>query len=230
MSTLVVILSVIAFGIVLASMLEGLFHQFILHTGQRKLFGGALYVAYHAHAIEHHPAYRAENYHRPAPEEEAKISLGPFMLPATLLFISPITAFLWWQWGATAGITLMAVATAYYAMYEFLHWHMHFPRADGKPRFYHSWAPSRQLFEWFDKRHYIHHIADDRNFNVVIPIYDIVTGRYTTDENKAPWAVRRRREKALAKSAAIRAQVEEKKRERATAEVGVGLGAPDAEA
>jgi hypothetical protein len=196
-----VVLACVAF----ASVLEGLFHQFILHTPQKRLLGGVLERSYVAHAVEHHPAYRGEEYHRPAPKEEAPISLGPFMWPATMLVTSPITIGVWLWLGPAAGLAVPITFTLYYVMYEFLHWHMHFPRPDGKPRWYHAFPPTLQLFRWFDKRHYIHHESDDRNFNVVIPIYDIVTGRYTTREDVHPWAVRLRKAKAMKKSAEIRA-------------------------
>lgn len=203
MTVLTVVLVALVCTIV-CSVIEGLFHQFILHTPQKKLFGGALYVSYHAHAIEHHPAYRGDEYHREAPEEEAPISLGPLMWPSLMVFTSPLTVTAWLWLGWQAGITVPLTFTVYYIAYEFLHWHMHFPRKDGKPRWYHAFPPSSQLFKWFDKRHYVHHIADDRNYNVVLPFYDLATGHYTTDESRIPWAVRKRKAKALRKSEEIR--------------------------
>lgn len=190
-------------GLAIASVLEGLLHQFILHRGQKKLFGGALYPVYHKHSNEHHPEYRGESYHQPAPEQESKISLGPFLLPITYVLTSPVSVALWFL-SPWATLTFMVTLALYYLAYEFLHWHMHFTRPDGKPRSYHSWSPSRQLFEWFNVRHYIHHSADDRNFNVVMPLYDLLIGTYTVAENVAPRAVRRRREMALARSAKLR--------------------------
>ncbi len=209
------IVTLVAAGtIVFASTIEGLFHQFILHTRQKKLLGGLLEQSYVSHAIEHHPAYRGDDYHRPAPDHESPISLGPWMWPATMLVTSPITALVWLTLGPAAGITVPIVLTLYYVMYEFLHWHMHFPREDGKPRWYHAFPPTKQLFEWFDVRHFLHHQADDRNFNVVLPVYDLMTGRYTTRETEVPWAIRARKARAIRKSEAIRRQrVREDERE-----------------
>ncbi len=203
MTVLIVSLTALA-CVFICSIIEGLFHQYILHTPQKKLLWGILFRSYHAHSIEHHPAYRGEDYHREAPPEEQPISLGPLMWPALMVFTSPLTilAFLWL--GPAAGWTVPITFTLYYITYEFMHWHMHFPRKDGKPRFYHAFPPSRQLFQWFDKRHYVHHIADDRNYNVIFPIYDLITGHYTTDENVIPWAVKKRKARALKKSEEIR--------------------------
>lgn len=208
MTTILIVALTVLGTIGIASVLEGLLHQFVLHTGQRKFLFGWLYGAYHAHAIEHHPAYREEQYHRPAPDHESPISLGWYTLPITLALTSPLTYGVWVWLGPAAGIAVPVTLSLYYVMYEFLHWHMHFPRPDGKPRWYHAFPPTKQLFEWFDKRHYIHHISDDRNFNVVLPVYDLVTGRYTTTEEQTPWAVRIRKQRAMKRSQALRAERE----------------------
>lgn len=204
------LLVVALFTLCLSSVLEGLFHQFILHRAQKRLFGGALVVAYHKHSNEHHPQFRGDQYHRDAPEDEHKISLGPLLFPSALILTSPVSVGLWFVSPWASG-TFVGVMFAYYMAYEFLHWHMHFTRPDGRPRFYHAWPPSRQLFEWFDKRHYLHHDADDRNFNVVLPVYDLACGRYTTREGVDPWAVRRRKRRAAERSAQLRLEAERSK-------------------
>src|SRR5205085_1931654 len=93
--TFVTVALVVLSCVAVCSIIEGIFHQFILHTPQRKFLGGALFMSYHYHAIEHHPAYRAEDYHRPAPDTEQPISLGPFMWPALMIVTSPITIGVW---------------------------------------------------------------------------------------------------------------------------------------
>lgn len=192
--------------LVLASVFEGMLHQFVLHTGQKKILFGWLYGAYHAHAIEHHPAYRGDEYHQPAPVDEQKISLGWYTLPLTLLATSPITAAVWLTLGQVCGIAVLVTISLYYVFYEFLHWHMHFPKKDGTPRWYHKYPPLKNLFDWFDKRHYVHHMIDDTNFNVVLPVYDLIVGRYTTNEERVPWALRRRKRRAMARSARLRTE------------------------
>ncbi|MCW5935996.1 MAG: hypothetical protein KIT11_01650 [Fimbriimonadaceae bacterium] len=206
MPTVLVVALVVLGCVVFASVIEGLFHRYILHTPQKKLLRGLLIPSYISHSVEHHPAYRGEDYHRDAPETEQPISLGPMMWPATMLVTSPITIAVWLTLGPAAGIAVPATFTLYYIAYEFLHWHMHFTRPDGEPRWYHSWPPSRQLFQWFDKRHYIHHMDDSRNYNVVLPFYDIFTGHYSLSEESVPWGIRRRKAKAMAKAAKIRAE------------------------
>ncbi len=202
---LIVALTVFA-TIVFASVVEGLLHQFILHTGQKKVLFGWLYGAYRAHAIEHHPAYRGDDYHQPAPVDEQKISLGWYTLPIVLLVTSPIYYAVWVWLGPGAGLAMPITVTLYYTFYEFLHWHMHFPKADGSARWYHKYPPLKNLFDWFDKRHYIHHLIDDTNFNVVLPVYDLMTGRYTTKEGQLPWAIRIRKRRAIARSEKLRTE------------------------
>ena len=204
MPEFLIVFLVVLGSVIIASVAEGLLHQFILHTGQKKVLFGWLYGAYHAHAIEHHPAYRGDDYHQPAHEDEQKISLGWYTLPLILLVTSPITWGLYSWLGLGAGIAFPATVICYYTFYEFLHWHMHFPKADGSARWYHKYPPLKNLFDWFDKRHYIHHMIDDTNFNVVIPVYDLMVGRYTTKEGHLPWAIRVRKKRALARSEKLR--------------------------
>jgi len=199
----ITVLALALFAVFFASIIEGLFHQFILHTPQRRLFGGKLYAAFDKHALQHHPEYREDDYHKVPDHHENPISLGPLMWPATMLFISPVTIGLW-MWLGPVAVTFPIVITLYYVMYEFIHWHMHFPKADGTPRWYHRYPPTKNLFDWFDKRHYAHHMIDDLNFNVVIPFYDLMIGHYTMDHTKLPWGIRRRKAKAMAKSERLR--------------------------
>lgn len=201
----ITVLSLVLFSVVFASVIEGLFHRYILHTPQRRIFKGRLYAAFDKHALQHHPEYREENYHKAPDHYESPISLGPLMWPATMLFTSPVTVGLW-LWLGPVALVFPATLSAYYVMYEFLHWHMHFPKPDGTPRWYHKFPPTKNLFEWFDKRHYAHHMIDDTNFNVVLPVYDLVVGHYTTDYNNIPWGIRRRKRRALAKSERLRQQ------------------------
>ncbi|HET6645595.1 MAG TPA: hypothetical protein VFG65_08880 [Fimbriimonadales bacterium] len=190
--------------IAVSSVIEGLLHQFILHTPQKKFLGGVLYKAFHAHAIEHHPAYRDEDYHREAPAHEKRISLEWYTLPLMLIITSPLAWVLWKNFGWAPGLMVPITMTIYYATYETLHWHMHFPPRNGKPRWFENIKPIKAYFDWFDKRHFIHHLADDRNFNVVLPVYDLVTGRYTTDVDRLPWAIALRKKRNMKKSEAIR--------------------------
>lgn len=191
-------------SIFVASIIEGLLHQFVLHTAQRKALFGVLYSAFRAHAIEHHPAYRDKNYHRPAPADEKRISLEWYTLPLVLIVTSPLTWLAWKYFGIVCGIAVPVTLSGYYFLYETLHWLMHFPLKSGRPRWFQRIAPIRWYFEWFNKRHFIHHLVDDRNFNVVFPIYDWLTGRYTTSESRIPWAIRIRKKRNLAKAEAIR--------------------------
>ncbi len=203
----VLILFAVAAGtIVLASLLEGLLHQFVLHTNQKRVLFGVLKGAFRAHSVEHHPAYRAETYHRPAPDDEKRISLGWYTLPLILAILSPVFILLWVYVSWLSAFVFYGVLVAYYTTYEVLHWHMHFPSRKGKPRWYLQLPIVRSIFQWFNARHYVHHLADDRNFNVVLPVYDLLFGRYTTHIGQVPWAVRWRQRRARRRSQLLRKQ------------------------
>lgn len=193
--------------LIFASIFEGLLHQFILHTDQKSRLKGLPRKAFIAHAVEHHPAYREDNYKKADPVGEKKVSLEWYTLPLTLIFFSPLIWGIWSWLGMGSGIAMILTIITYYVAYETLHWNMHFPRKDGQPRFFFRFWPFRAYFEWFDKRHYVHHQADDRNFNVVLPFYDLMTGRYTTREEDIPWAIRLRTKRNMKKSQRIREKI-----------------------
>lgn len=192
--------------LVLASLIEGFLHQFVLHTNQKRLLFGVLKGAFRAHSMEHHPAYRGSNYHRPAPQGEKRISLGWYTLPLILAILFPVFVLLGVYVSWLSASVFYGGLILYYTAYEFLHWHMHFPSKDGKPRWYARVRVTRGVFRWFDARHYVHHLADDRNFNVVLPLYDLVFGRYSTCIEHVPWAVRWRQRRARRRSEALRKQ------------------------
>lgn len=201
-----VLICVVALTI-LASVVEGIFHQFILHTPQKRLLWGLLQRAFHAHALEHHPKFRADKYQQTPGPEDSKISLEWYFLPTVLLLFSPLTIGAWMLWGFWEALTVVLTTTAYYTAYEFLHWNMHFPKKGERLRWFRRFQPLKCIFEWFDRRHFVHHLADDRNFNVVLPIYDILVGRYSVNITHIPWAIRLRKKRNLRRSQKLREQL-----------------------
>ncbi|MCH8273894.1 MAG: hypothetical protein IH851_03810 [Armatimonadetes bacterium] len=199
-------------SIVLASILEGLLHQFVLHKGHKRFLWGVLFGAFRAHALEHHPEYRDDQYHRPAPEEESRISLGWYTMPIVLTLLSPGIWAVWAWLGMGAGLIMIGTIVGYYIVYETFHWLMHFPHPGGRGRWFQRWRPLAAIFDWFDKRHYVHHLADDRNFNVILPFYDWLTGRYTIRIEQVPWAIRLRTWRNKRRAAALKRRIAERRR------------------
>ena len=63
--------------------------------------------------------------------------------------------------------SFLAVA-AYYGVYEYIHWCMHLPKKRNVER---SW-----IFYRLNGHHLLHHRYMHKNFNVVLPLADLLTG------------------------------------------------------
>jgi sterol desaturase/sphingolipid hydroxylase (fatty acid hydroxylase superfamily) len=64
--------------------------------------------------------------------------------------------------------TFAATCVIYYIGYEGTHFLMH------KPRF--AWLERSRPFQFIKRHHYIHHVRMNRNFNVLLPLADLVLG------------------------------------------------------
>jgi hypothetical protein len=133
--------------------------------------------AYKAHHQEHHKTFGAGKTYELSnhpPEKRQKnrrtipmawwnwiVLLLIVMLPVVpvcLIFFS-----LWWPIIITATVFVM-----YYCTYEYLHWCMHDPQG--------RWFEDKRWFVWFNKRHRLHHKHVGKNFNVVLPLADLMLG------------------------------------------------------
>jgi sterol desaturase/sphingolipid hydroxylase (fatty acid hydroxylase superfamily) len=70
------------------------------------------------------------------------------------------------QWSLLIGGA--AACTVYYCVYEYIHWCMHLPK---KRRMEKSW-----LFQRLNGHHLLHHRYMHKNFNVVMPLADLLLG------------------------------------------------------
>ena len=152
-------------GIVFASFFEWTLHRFIMH----KPFAGFEYP-FRAHAVVHHQTFRADHtYHLIDEKDRSTIPMawwnGPAIVGAgTLPFL--IFSALSHQWGVFCGA---AVAfTVYYTAYEYLHWCMHLPRQRHVER--------SGIFFRLNGHHLLHHRYMHKNFNVVLPLADLLLG------------------------------------------------------
>jgi hypothetical protein len=70
------------------------------------------------------------------------------------------------KWGLVAGASISC--TLYYAAYEYMHWCMHLPKKRHVER---SW-----IFYRLNGHHLLHHRYMHKNFNVVLPLADLLLG------------------------------------------------------
>jgi hypothetical protein len=152
-------------GVVAASLFEWLLHRFVMHKPL-----GKFRYPFEKHALVHHRIFKADHtYHLVREEDKKTIPMAWWNGPA-LVAISQlpflVLAFVLQKWGILCG-TALAI-TAYYAVYEYIHWCMHLPRKRNVER--------SGIFFRLNGHHLLHHRYMHKNFNVVLPLADLFLG------------------------------------------------------
>lgn len=152
-------------GVVFASFFEWALHRFVMHRPV-----GRFRYAFRAHALVHHQTFKADHtYHLLQEEDKETIPMawwnGPALIASALV---PVIALAWaiGHWWLVLGAA--AAFTGYYGAYEYLHWCMHLPK---QRRLERSW-----LFQRLNGHHLLHHRYMHKNFNVVLPLADLLLG------------------------------------------------------
>jgi hypothetical protein len=152
-------------GIVFASFFEWTLHRYVMH---RPVWN--FRYAFQAHAVVHHKTFKADHsYHLIHEKDKETIPMawwnGPLLI---LIGITPfsILSYFTGQWAFLIGG--FSAFTFYYCFYEYIHWCMHLPKARRveKP----SW------FRKLNGHHLLHHRYMHKNFNVVLPLADLILG------------------------------------------------------
>jgi hypothetical protein len=190
----------VAAGAVVASFFEWVLHRFVMHRPLWKFR-----YPFVAHALVHHRIFKADDtYHLKKEEDKRTIPMawwnGPVLIAVGLVpFL--VGAAISERWGMLCGAAI--ACTAYYAVYEYLHWCMHLPRKRHVER--------SGIFFRLNGHHLLHHRYMHKNFNVVLPLADLCLGTFLlrakvsfkqaegpSVPNVQPKAPRRLRENALA--------------------------------
>jgi sterol desaturase/sphingolipid hydroxylase (fatty acid hydroxylase superfamily) len=77
-----------------------------------------------------------------------------------------IAAIIWEKWALVVGASVSC--TLYYAAYEYIHWCMHLPKRRIVER--------SGLYFRLNGHHLLHHRYMHKNFNVVLPLADLLLG------------------------------------------------------
>jgi sterol desaturase/sphingolipid hydroxylase (fatty acid hydroxylase superfamily) len=118
----------------------------------------------------HHRVFRADHtYHLIDPKDAKTIPMawwnGPVLVMSGMLpFV--LVSWLIGQWGLVTGGVL--ACAAYYCAYEYIHWCMHLPRKRSVER--------SGIFFRLNGHHLLHHRYMGKNFNVVLPLADLLLG------------------------------------------------------
>jgi hypothetical protein len=152
-------------GTILGSFFEWTLHRFFMH---RPTWNWR--YPFERHALVHHRIFRADDsYHLSDEKHKETIPMawwnGPAIIAVCLVpFL--IAAFLSRKWGVLCGGAI--ACTAYFAAYEYLHWCMHLPRQRHVER--------SGIFFRLNGHHLLHHRYMHKNFNVVLPLADLLLG------------------------------------------------------
>lgn len=152
-------------GIIFASLFEWTLHRFVMHKPV-----GPFRYPFEAHALIHHQIFKADHtYHLVNPKDKKTIPMawwnGPVLVACCQVpFI--IAAIIWEKWALVVGASVSC--TLYYAAYEYIHWCMHLPKRRIVER--------SGLYFRLNGHHLLHHRYMHKNFNVVLPLADLLLG------------------------------------------------------
>jgi sterol desaturase/sphingolipid hydroxylase (fatty acid hydroxylase superfamily) len=140
-------------------------HRWLMH---RPLLG--FDYAFRTHALNHHKKFKAdETYHLIRHEDKFDIPMawwnGPVLIVMCML---PFVAVGWAVGHWAFALAALPVFVLYYAAYEYLHWCMHLPKSRR--------VEKSELFRRLNGHHLLHHRYMNRNYNVVFPLADLLTG------------------------------------------------------
>lgn len=154
-----------AVGVVWGSLFEWTLHRFVMHRPIK----GFTYP-FRAHAQVHHRVFRADHtYHLIHEKDKQTIPMAWWNGPVIVLLCSlPFVGGAWLSglWGLAVGGPL--ACALYFAAYEYLHWCMHLPRRRHIER--------SGIFFRLNGHHLLHHRYMHKNFNVVLPLADLLLG------------------------------------------------------
>ena len=157
----------IGFGaaVAFASFFEWALHRFFMHRPV-----GRFDYAFRAHALVHHQTFKSDHtYHLIHEPDKETIPMawwnGPVLIAVCMLPVVALAG-IFGRWGLVFGA--LPAIIAYYGAYEYMHWCMHLPKHRRLER---SW-----LFRRLNGHHLLHHRYMHKNFNVVLPLADLLLG------------------------------------------------------
>jgi hypothetical protein len=150
-------------AIVFASILEWIVHKEFMHSVR------FMRRPHQRHAVEHHAQRRAPGKFFAKPDELKEYHLfETSFMPILWLLHTPLFCFVGWLLGTASGLGFAAGTLSYVLSYELLHWSIHCPD-DFLFR-------NARWFHFLVEHHRRHHNRSDINYNVVLPLADVLFG------------------------------------------------------
>ena len=154
-------------GVVFSSFFEWMLHRYVMH---RSVVAKVFRYPFERHTLVHHHIFKSDHtYHLVHEDDKKTIPMawwnGPALVGIVLLpFL--VLAFTFEKWGLLCGAAV--AGTLYFTAYEYMHWCMHLP---GKRHVERS-----GIFFRLNGHHLLHHRYMHNNFNVVLPLADLLLG------------------------------------------------------
>ena len=158
--------------VVQASFFEWVYHRYWLH---RPWLPPQMFTA---HTLVHHQLCKHDDtFHVHDEEQEEALTFHWWGGPALIAINLIPWAGVWWPVRAmnvpgtlivASLITLVVTFSLYYAAYEGFHYLMHRPKV--------AWIEHSRPFKFLEQHHRIHHVHMGKNFNVVVPLADLMLG------------------------------------------------------
>jgi hypothetical protein len=154
-------------GAVFGSLFEWTLHRYFMHRSpMAKIFR----YPFERHTLVHHHIFKADHtYHLVNEADKKTIPMawwnGPVIVALCQLpFL--VWAFFSHKWGVLCGASV--ACTLYFTAYEYMHWCMHLPKKRHVER--------SGIFFRLNGHHLLHHRYMGKNFNVVMPLADLLLG------------------------------------------------------
>ncbi len=158
--------AVFAVATVYASFFEWTLHRFLLH---RPL--GSFDYPFRTHTLTHHHIFNAfDGYHLQEEKHKDKVTFSWWNAPVLIGMQLPALYFIQKAVDFPVFWPGLAALAAYYTAYETLHWLMHVPGE--------RWIVKTVAFRFLDRHHRLHHLFQYKNFNVVLPVADLILGTF----------------------------------------------------
>jgi len=157
---------------VFANLVEWLAHRHLMHERRRPLT-----VLYDRHTPEHHRVFRYESMAIRTPRELRLVLIPAAGVLGILLLAAPVAVGCARVFGGNVGALFLLTSALYVLGYELSHLAYHLPETSLVYRI----RVLRALRE-HHARHHIPRLMQHANFNVTVPLWDIVFGTLASNE------------------------------------------------
>ncbi|MEM9191904.1 MAG: sterol desaturase family protein [Myxococcota bacterium] len=150
-------------------------HKWLLHKRIKPF-----HILYDQHTPNHHVLYRYDTMGVESYRELHLVLIPPFGVGLITLFVAPIAFVFGFGFGANAGWLVLISASLYVVTYELLHLAYHLPKDHPIGR--------NRVVSFLREHHRRHHeprLMNRKNYNVIVPLWDVIMRTRISDEEFA---------------------------------------------